>query len=199
MSNTEYEHYIAIKQNDEYVFKQKSNNDYSELKQLLKSKINIIKDDINTIGDKDYSLSSTWYQKQNSYMLRRLKNNTENFFKNKVKSSSEDAMWTTFLDYQSKIKGRGYSKGFVSCNVRATNDYADKKNLAYTINKYMNPVIEEFFVSKNTKIDEDNYALNEMLQWIWRSRIRRYKDINIYIPSKRMRNLLINWLDNKIV
>ena len=39
------------------------------------------------------------------------------------------------------------------------------------------------------------YALSEMIQWIFRSRIRNNEDINIYIPSSRMRNLLIEFLE----
>ena len=35
-----------------------------------------------------------------------------------------------------------------------------------------------------------------MLQWIWRSAIRDGKPINAYIPSKRMRELLINWMND---
>ena len=31
---------------------------------------------------------------------------------------------------------------------------------------------------------------------IWRSAIRDGKPINLYIPSKRMRELLINWINN---
>ena len=41
------------------------------------------------------------------------------------------------------------------------------------------------------------FALSEMLQWIWRSRIRQGESINIYVPSKRMRNLLLDWLNGK--
>lgn len=37
------------------------------------------------------------------------------------------------------------------------------------------------------------YALSEMIQWIFRSRIRNNESINIYIPSSRMRNLLQNF------
>jgi hypothetical protein len=33
-----------------------------------------------------------------------------------------------------------------------------------------------------------------MIQWIWRSRIRKGENINIYIPSMRMRNLLNAWM-----
>ena len=37
-----------------------------------------------------------------------------------------------------------------------------------------------------------------MIQWIFRSQIRQYKPINIYIPSERMRELLIDWLNCRI-
>ena len=35
-----------------------------------------------------------------------------------------------------------------------------------------------------------------MVQWIWRSAIRDGDEIYIYIPSKRMRTLLINWMES---
>ena len=38
-------------------------------------------------------------------------------------------------------------------------------------------------------------ALSEMLQWVWRSAIRDDKPINLYIPSRRMRELLIDWIN----
>ena len=44
-------------------------------------------------------------------------------------------------------------------------------------------------------MDEDLYGLSEMIQWIWRSRIRNGEKINIYVPSIRMRTLLKSWLD----
>ena len=51
----------------------------------------------------------------------------------------------------------------------------------------------------------DLWALQEMLQYVWRSRIRGNEDtksledrkINLYIPSKRMRNLLEQWLNDE--
>ena len=50
------------------------------------------------------------------------------------------------------------------------------------------------FSRYGVSVDNDAFALAEMLQWIWRSAIRDDKSINIYIPSERMRNLLIGWL-----
>ena len=43
-------------------------------------------------------------------------------------------------------------------------------------------------------MEEDAYALSELIQWIFRSAIRDGKEIWLYIPSKRMRNLLIDWI-----
>lgn len=118
-------------------------------------------------------------------------------------------MWTSFKDYQSKLRGKGYSKefkteqlkeidnayGFLACNARATNKYAGCYNLAYCVNIYLHPAISQFFYQKGIKVDEDLYGLSEMIQWIWRSRIRNGEKINIYVPSIRMRTLLKSWLD----
>lgn len=103
-------------------------------------------------------------------------------------------MWTTFKDYRNRLKGKGYSNQFVSYNCRSTNDYDDRFNLAYCVNVYLHPGITQFFKQRGINIDEDLYGLSEMIQWIWRSRIRKGENINIYIPSIRMRNLLIAWM-----
>ncbi|MCY8098196.1 hypothetical protein MOB81_19175, partial [Bacillus atrophaeus] len=35
-------------------------------------------------------------------------------------------------------------------------------------------------------------------QWIWRSSIRNNDSISIYIPSRRMRSMFIDWLNNDL-
>ena len=52
-----------------------------------------------------------------------------------------------------------------------------------------------FFARKDITIDVDKFALSEMLQWIWRSAIRDGRAINVYIPSHRMRELFLGWID----
>ena len=79
--------------------------------------------------------------------------------------------------------------------MRATNEYRDRTVVAYTINKYFNPVVKNFFTANGIEVDEDGFATSEMLQFIWRSGIRDGKHITIYIPSSRMRGLLQQWLD----
>ncbi|MGG1444770.1 hypothetical protein ABE354_22480 [Brevibacillus laterosporus] len=198
MNNITYKEYEAVYLNSEYVFKEKRGKQtYKELKQDLKKNINIYQGSLNAIGDADFTLSKSWYKKKKDVVIK-LKYNTENYFKNKIKTSSDLNMWTTYAEYKSKIKGNGYTKGFIGCNARAFNKFKHKKSLAYLVNRYVNPIVSGFFEERGIKIDQDLYALSEMLQWVWRSAIREGKEINLYIPSKRMRTLFINWLDDEL-
>ncbi len=159
-------------------------------------KINIYNGKLNeNIYQKINGLSVTWYRaKINQENIKQIKRNLYNYFSNILNAKAETIMWTTFKDYRSRLKGKGYSNQFVSYNCRSTNDYDDRFNLAYCVNVYLHPGITQFFKQRRINIDEDLYGLSEMIQWIWRSRIRKGENINIYIPSMRMRNLLNAWM-----
>ena len=173
---------------------------------------------MNRIGEKRTALSKSWFEgkkKKDKEVLKTLNNNISNYFKHKLRASSDTIGWSTFKDYKSSStdNGRKYVRAltseenknkselppelecFIPCNCRATNAYAERYNLAYMINWFVNPYIVKFFKQREIEIDQDQYALCEMLQWIWRSRIRNMESIEIYIPSKRMRELLISWMD----
>ncbi len=79
-------------------------------------------------------------------------------------------------------------------NARATNAYKDRDAVAYLVNRFADPTITKFFIVIDISIDEAQYALGEMLQFIWRTSIRDDKPINLYIPSQRMRKLFKDWL-----
>jgi hypothetical protein len=195
--NLQYEKYIATKENDTYIFKKNIGYSDKEIKESLKTKIHIYEGNLNDIGKDEHALSKSWYQKKTKPVLEKLKNNITNYFKHKVKANSDEAMWTTFKDYKDKLKGRGYTKGYVSSTARATNEYKHKNKLVYPINRFVNPIIYGFFEEKGIHINQNLFALSEMLQWIWRSAIRDDKEIYIYIPSSRMRSLLNKWLNDE--
>ena len=190
----------------EYKSIKKINGEYEIIEYLKKEDLTYLRDlinicdneKLNKIGEGRYTLSKSWYIKQDNNKTDAfdlLKNNIYNYFRNITKSKSKDNMWTTFKDYKNDLKGAGYSKGYISCNARATNEYRNKRNLAYTINTFNNPMILKFFRNKNVNVDEDSFALSELIQWIFRSQLRDNKPINIYVPSSRMKNLLIEWLN----
>ena len=88
-------------------------------------------------------------------------------------------------------------KSWLACSCRASNDYADKNVLVYPINRYINPFYQKFFSQRGIKIDMDKYALSELIQWLFRSAIRNGQPVSLYIPSQRMRTLLVRWLDGE--
>lgn len=168
--------------------------------------INLYKGNLNKIGEKsgkDNPLTATWYQRKSRTETGRnyltiLKNNTYNYFRNVAKTASSENMYTTFKDYRKYVKAAGYTKGFVSCNAKATNDYRNKKTLAYLINLYPYPQLIQFFEMNGVELNQDLYAISELLQWIWRSAIRDEEYIDLYLPSVRMSELLGMWVLGKI-
>lgn len=151
---------------------------------------------LNMIGDRNTDLSKSWYiRNQDNSSMKVLKKNMVNFFRNIRNDCSSDNIWTTFKDFRSILKGAGYTKGFLPLNARATNEYRERTSIAYPVNLYLNPFVKNFFTINNIKVDEDGYALSEMLQFIWRSAIRDGKEIWVYIPSIRMRQLFQRWIE----
>lgn len=166
----------------------------------LKSKIHILDDDrLNDIGDDNFALSVSWYERakkaRGQPKIKLLKNNLYTYFRHRIGSPAKKRLWTTFKDYQQSLTGKGYTNGFLSYNIRATNDYRHKNCLAYCVNVFFNPFMKNYFLANGVEVREEVYALSEMIQWIWRSAIRDGEEIWIYIPSSRMRKLLSDWLD----
>lgn len=198
LNNVDIE-YIGVKyEQGEYSFT--GNRIGQKSKYNLKSLIHIEQSDtLNHIGIDYNSLSSSWFKRdkrtKEKPLLKSLKNDVYNFLHNKSCNISGQSMWTVFKDYKNLIKGKGYASRFVSCNIRATNEYRDCTKLAYCINVFFNPNVKNYFYSHGIEVEEDTYALSEMVQWIWRSAIRDGKEIWIYIPSVRMRDLLARWIE----
>ena len=155
---------------------------------------------LNEIGHAKTALSKAWYTaNQNTGKIDQMRRNLANFSRNICGAKSNQILWTIFKRYHNEVKGKGYSKGFIPCNIRATNQYRDRDCVAYPINRYLNPVVKNFFAQAGVIVDDDAYALSEMLQFIWRSAIRDGKPINVYVPSSRMRRLLEKWIEENSV
>ncbi|WP_306260424.1 hypothetical protein [Pararhizobium sp. IMCC21322] len=84
---------------------------------------------------------------------------------------------------------------WVANTTRGTNDYIDCTHLIYLYDQYMNTYIKNWLGPNSDTNAQDRYALTELIQWVYRSRVRRGEPIVLYLPSKRMRRLLNTWLD----
>ena len=166
----------------------------------LKDMINIVVNPkMNAIGNSRTALSKAWYTKRgrNHEDMAALRKHMYNYFQKVTGHTQEFRIWTCFKNDKDKLiptSGR-FRHNYLPMNVRATNDYRQATDVAYLVNRFCDPNLAKFFATKGFTIDHSEFALAEMLQFIWRSAIRDNKPINLYIPSKRMRQLLIDWID----
>lgn len=153
--------------------------------------------DLNDTRQKRNVLSSTWC-KNNKPQLRSIKNSIYNYLHNKMNAKSGQIMWSCFTRFRDNLKGGGYGNKdcFVEYNCRGTNKYKSKNVLVYAVNVYPHTVVNRFFSTRGLEINVDDYALSTMVQWIWRSAVRDGNEVWIYIPSRRMREILTAWLSS---
>lgn len=176
--------------------------DVSRFKELINicqnTKLNDVGNSQSKQGYDNLTFTKLTALKFNSTLAKVLRNNLKNFFTNKCKAKSTEIMWTCPKDSIKSLKGKGYTNAHVASNMRASNDYKDRTVVAYILNKFLHPSISNFFNSQGVEVDQDTYALSELLQWLFRSAIRDGKKIQLYIPSNRMRKLLEMWLNGEI-
>jgi len=182
---------FTIKNNELVEFDLYPNCDKAHIQKL----INIYDGKLNNIGDNEYALSKSWFDNpDNKVLIKQLQKNIYNFFRNVHSCKSNEIIWTTFKDYQNKLKGKGYTNGFVQCAEKGSNEYGDRKYIAYCCNRFFHPDDIIYFRKRDINVNDELWALSEMIQFIWRSAIRNNEEIFLYIPSSRMRTLFVNWL-----
>lgn len=194
--NCEYRHlYVHQNINHSYSINDEP-ADYGNIEKIRKL-ITVYEGKHNRIGDSKYALSVTWYSKHGEKDYKRIGNDCRCFFR-QIGVEPHKTMWTTFTEYQGLAAPHGYLKGFLSYNMRATNAYSNRNAVGYLVNVFSHVKLKTYLSTLGVKIDDDKYALSEMLQFIWRSAIRNGEPINLYIPSSRMRGLLTDYLEGKI-
>lgn len=191
-----------------------------DFKELCRNLINIYEGKLNR---SDRTLSKSWYMSATPEKIKQLKNDLRTYFTNvvdKASASNGDILWTCPVDYKDKVKGHYYTKQrdmteqernlpdkqykmldkelscFASCNAKSTNIYGNRWALAYCCNMFMNPLLKGFLEDFGVPANDEQFALSCLIQWIFRSRVRNNQKIDIYIPSKRMRDIFYNWMNS---
>ena len=190
--------YIGVKKDENGVYRFGKPNEYiPEYVGTIKDKLHIMDNEkLNKIGSGTHALSMSWYQRGGEN-VERMRKNIFNYMHNIWKGVGfKEKMWSSFSTVEHKLGGRGYTKAFLPFNSRATNEYSGCKYLIYAVNIYMNVGDKCFYQSKGIEVSDDLYALSTMVQWIWRSAIRNGEEVYLYLPSRRMRELLTGWIES---
>jgi len=82
---------------------------------------------------------------------------------------------------------------WVPNTTRGTNDYLHCTHAIYLYEQNVNPVLLNWLDANNQSF-RSAFALTEMVQWLWRTRVRQNETVEVYIPSKKMRQIINGWL-----
>ena len=80
---------------------------------------------------------------------------------------------------------------------RGTNNYSHCSHAIYLYEQNVNPILLNW-LNANNKQFKTEFALTEMIQWIWRTRIRNGEPVDVYMPSGRMREIIADWISEYI-
>ena len=179
-----------------YTIKRISPSAERQKKMQIKKLLNIYEGTKNDVGNTRNAFSVNWLKNKSKIDLKKIGISAENLIKQNYKTSAADNAYTTFKAYKSNLKGKGFTSGFLPVNERATNKFSNKKTMIYFANRFLDPNVIDFFRNGGIDVDHEQWALSELIQWVWRGTIRNGQPMNLFIPSKRMRQLLNDWLDD---
>lgn len=110
-------------------------------------------------------------------------------------AKSGDRYFTCISANKNLVAGKNYKTAWLPYSIRATNDYIDTEHVAFLMNVFMQPIIKQACDSGDAKVNEDLVSLSYLVQFLFRSRLRKGEPIKLYIPSSRMRGLLEDYLE----
>lgn len=157
-------------------------------------------------------LSSSWWNTASSKDVKLV----ENFIRRTSRRSgleSGDIMWTVpstrtkwsqskrklKVSPQSFVDGSDGEPCWIACTMKATNRYSHKKLAIHCFNRYPHVAVYSYLNDYGFQVDQDKYAVAEMLQWLFRSNIRLPDgEVTFAIASKRMYNLYLKWANGEI-
>jgi hypothetical protein len=162
---------------------------------------------VGTNSHKGSPLTSTWFNskaQREPQALTSLAASIAEFFR-ETGAKAARIVWATFKGHEERMRVKGLKTdcnedgkacGFLAYNTRATNAYRNVEAMAYPMNVYQHGDVRSYFDEQGIPTSEDLYAISTLVQWLWRSRVRKEprESITVYLPSERMRGLFLEWL-----
>ena len=148
------------------------------------------KNDYTSYGD--YILSKNWVEKiENKDNILRLFYNLTYIYKNKYMYGEEfkgGKMLWDFYEYPNFIVN-------VKTFKRISNFSLIKNNIDDSV-RFLAYIKNDFYLDNNRRIDEE-LSLSNLIHLLKNSCLKNNKELLLYLPSERMRNLLNKYLNNE--
>ena len=144
-----------------------------------------------------YALSAGWWERDITHKdinHSKVKKILASLPKNQ-KVPRGEVFFTLPISALKEVKSRDISQSnLLAFNIRATNDFKDKTYAIHALNVFSNVTVSSYLKGYGFVIDEDAYALNTAIQWLFRGCIRERKKMKVTFLSKRMNAIFKEWL-----
>jgi hypothetical protein len=84
---------------------------------------------------------------------------------------------------------------WVANTTRGTNRYIHCTHAVYLWDQHPNSAIQRWLGLGGCREYSQQYATTELIQWLYRTQVRRGLPVTVYVPSPRMRRVLKAWLN----
>lgn len=128
---------------------------------------------------------------------------TYKYIKEHSKEIWENTMWTAPQDIEDRLSGflYGYSRSVVPIDNRLADvrkidpDLTHKTSLCYLYEPTEPKYEADYLENIGVKYNKYNKKLQDVIEWVNRSAVRKGKSVSLYIPTKLTRRLFNNWYD----
>lgn len=86
---------------------------------------------------------------------------------------------------------------WLAAQTRATNKYSNKTTMIHCYNRYPLLTVSSYLQDYKQPLDQDVFALSEILQWSFRGCLRNNEPMVLCCASQRMYNLVSKWLNDE--
>lgn len=191
--------------------------------QHVSDMIHIVDDPkLNLIGEPRSALSKSWWEREYKHytsvcectghdhknnpvyadtaesratLFYKAKSALYSYLRYKYKSTgAQQKLWGCYAFMDKPLRRDGLAKSYLVFNASAMNEYGNRHILAYMVNTFMPREVLRFYREIGYPGTDEEFAITNMLQWIWRSAIRNGQPVELYLPSARMRRILQNWM-----
>lgn len=145
----------------------------------------------------NFALSSSWWER-NPVSKQVNPAKVKTLLSSLPKNNSvqkKDVFFTIPMSSIDKVKSRNMNEdNLLPFNIRATNDYCNKTYAIHALNVFSNVTVSSYLKGYGYVVDEDAYALNTAIQWLFRGCIRERKKMKVTFLSARMSAIFKQWL-----
>lgn len=124
-----------------------------------------------------------------------LRKNLHSVFTTRWKAKANDRYFTCLSENKSLIGGKNYHNNWLGYSTKAVNSFSDTHHVAFLMNVFIQPYIKQVCDGTDFVVDEDLVSLSHLVQFVFRSALRKGEAIKVYIPSSRMRELFKDYLE----